>query len=202
MKKRLKLILFFIITITFLIAGCQQAKQESKKEEKEKTATIDVKKEEKKEEEKEKMMKITVYFTPWPNNGEYLIKEVHEVPKTSGKAVAALEELIRGEPLDESLQSIIPQDTQVLDITIENGLATVNFSREVLNANVGSIGEILGIYSIVNTLTEFSSIEKVKFLVEGSEEGEIDGRLIENWWGHVGLYEQPFERDEEIIGSP
>jgi spore germination protein GerM len=51
-------------------------------------------------------------------------------------------------------------DTRVLSVKTANGLATVDCSREVLNANAGAALEALGIQSIVYTLTEFPDVQK------------------------------------------
>ncbi|MEG3070925.1 MAG: GerMN domain-containing protein [Candidatus Syntrophopropionicum ammoniitolerans] len=91
---------------------------------------------------------------------------------------------------------MLPAATKVNSIDIEDGLATVDFSQEVLHANVGASGEALGIQSIVNTLTEFPEIKKVSFTVEGEVETAMD------WWGHVGLYQQPFSRDLSQVNEP
>ena len=72
----------------------------------------------------------------------------------------------------------------------------MTFPPEVLRANVGSSGEVLGIASIVNTLTEFPSIQKVSFTVDGQAAKAMD------WWGHVGLSEQPFKRDLSNVNEP
>ncbi len=52
----------------------------------------------------------------------------------------------------------------------------------------------------MNTLTNFEEIKKVKITVEGKDSGQIDGLYIEDFWGHVGIYET-FSRDEEAIGK-
>ncbi|MGI5971110.1 MAG: GerMN domain-containing protein [Oscillospiraceae bacterium] len=143
--------------------------------------------------EEEQTMEITVYYLKDDGSEMYLVKEVHTVEKTEAVARAALKELISGTPLTEGAVKVLPADTEILGINIKDGLATVDFSREVLNANVGSSGESLGILSIVNTLTEFPTIEKVQFTVEGSAENAMD------WWGHVGLYDQPFKRDVSMV---
>lgn len=141
-------------------------------------------------------MNIAVYYLKASTNDMYLVREVHEVEKSVGVARAALSELISGTPLTSGAYRVLPPDTKILGITIENGIATVDFSAEVLNANVGASGEALGITSIVNTLTEFSTIQKVQFTVDGSVENGID------WWGHVGLSEQPFERNLSSVYEP
>jgi len=142
-------------------------------------------------------MRLAVYYLKLDERNAYLVREVHEVPKTSAVARAALEELIRGEPVTPGARRVLPPDTRVLGIKIENGLATVDFSKEVLRANVGAAGEALGIQSIVNTLTEFSQIDRVAFTVEG----RLD-QAARDWWGHVGLYGQPFRRDLSQVWEP
>lgn len=144
----------------------------------------------------EQTMEVAVYYLKSGDDDIYLVREVHQVEKTSEVAQAALNELIKGEPLTPDAYRVLPEDTRILGINIDNGLATVDFSSEVLRANVGSSGEGLGIASIVNTLTEFPTIQEVSFMVDGQVENAMD------WWGHVGLYEQPFQRDLSNVFEP
>lgn len=141
-------------------------------------------------------MNVAVYYLKNNNNEMYLVREVHQVEKSAGVARAALNELISGTPITSGAFKVLPADTKILDIKIENSLATVDFSKEVLEANVGASGEGLGIASIVNTLTEFPTVQKVQFTVNGKAENGMD------WWGHVGLYEQPFERNLNSVHEP
>ena len=147
--------------------------------------------------QKSETMRVIVYYVKMKGNDIWMVKEAHEVTKTTAVARAALEELISGEPKTEGAFRVLPADTKILGITVKDGLCTVDFSREVLNANVGAQAEAYGIKTIVNTLTEFPTIKKVQFLVEG----RLDTRA-RDWWGHVGLYDQPFERDLTGVLEP
>ncbi|MCL6558390.1 MAG: GerMN domain-containing protein [Firmicutes bacterium] len=140
---------------------------------------------------------VAVYYLKMTARDLYLVREVHEVQRTPALARAALQELISGAPKTPGAYRVLPEETKILGITVKQGLATVDFSKEVLWANVGSAGEALGIQSIVNTLTEFPSIKKVAFRVEG----KLDEAAM-NWWGHVGLYGQPFKRDLSEVYEP
>jgi hypothetical protein len=142
------------------------------------------------------MMDVAVYYVKSTEKEFYLVREVHQVEKTPEAAKAALNELIKGNPVTPDAARVLPADTKILGIKVEQGLATVDFSPEVLKANVGSSGEALGITSIVNTLTEFPTIQEVSFTVDGQVEKGID------WWGHVGLYQQPFKRDLSNVFEP
>ncbi len=142
------------------------------------------------------LMDVAVYYLKSTEKETYLVREVHQVSKSPGVARAALNELANGNPVTTGATKVIPPDTKVLGINIDEGLATVDFSAEVLRANVGASGEALGIASIVNTLTEFPTIQEVSFTVDGQAEKAMD------WWGHVGLFEQPFKRDLSNVFEP
>lgn len=139
---------------------------------------------------------VVVYYLKSSPTDFYLVREVHKLDKSSDLALTALNELVKGTPLSSGAYRVLPADTKVLGIKIDQGLATVDFSPEVLRANVGASGEALGITSIVNTLTELPNIQKVSFTVDGSVDKGLD------WWGHVGLYEQPFSRDLSNVWEP
>lgn len=142
-------------------------------------------------------MPVAVYYLKTTDKDMFLVREVHQVARTHDAPAAALQELIRGNPVTEGAVRVLPPGTKVRSVKVENGLATVDFSREVLEANVGAAGEALGIQSIVNTLTEFPDIKRVAFQVEGG----LDERA-RDWWGHVGLHEQPFTRNLAAVWEP
>jgi len=142
---------------------------------------------------------VTIYYLVDSAGRMWLAPERREVPDQPRISMGALEELIHGTPQDPDHVSVIPDEARILDLVIRHGVATVDWSAEVLEASMGGEGEALGIQSIVWTLTEFPSVERVRFTVEGEAEGPAsNGRLIEDWWGHVGLYDQPFRRAEAI----
>ena len=145
----------------------------------------------------EQKLNLVVYYVKMTENDAYLVREIHQVPHTVEVAKAALEELINVDPTTPGAMRVLPPATKIRGITIRDGLATIDFSREVLKANVGASGEGLGIQSIANTLTELPGIQKVTFLVEGKLNQEA-----RDWWGHVGLYDQPFSKDLSKVYEP
>ncbi len=140
---------------------------------------------------------LVVYYLKMTAQDAYLVREVHRIPKPEDPYRAAVQELITGTPSTPGAQRVLPSGARVLGVTVTGGTATVNFSREVLHANAGASGEALGIASIVNTLTELPGVERVSFMVEG----KLDEETMD-WWGHVGLYEQPFKRDLSKVYEP
>ncbi len=184
------IILFILVLIlsSVLLSGCSQSTTSKESSLGEKSVSE---------------MEVVVYYPIYlDKKGDFLVREVHKVPEDEEKEKAALTELFRGNPKTKKAYAVIPRNTTILSLKIKNGLATIDLSREIFNHDSGAIGESLGISSIVNTLTEFANIKKVKFKVEGKEKGKVGNRDVESWWGHVGLSEQPFERDEKIILKP
>jgi len=130
---------------------------------------------------------VVLYFG---DSDGYLQAEQRSVNKTAGLARQTLLELCRG-PRTRGLTSTIPADTQLLDINIQDGLCTVNFSQELVDKHSGGSGsENATVYSIVNTLTQFSSIEQVQILV--------DGKVVESIAGHLDV-SAPLTRDSNLI---
>jgi len=85
----------------------------------------------------------------------------------------------------------IPKGTRLLSVSLKDEVAYVNFSEEFKrNHPGGSLGEILMIYSIVDTLTEFPEIKKVQIL--------IGGAVVETLAGHIDLT-SPLERDLSMV---
>jgi len=145
---------------------------------------------------------VTVYYLIEFDGRLFLNPEVHAVVEDD-LGLARLEEIVDGTPQDPDLFSAYPEEASVLGITIEDGTATVDWNAGVLEAEVGAEIEELGIQQVVWTLTELPEVERVAFTVEGESEGEaFTGRLIEDWWGHVGLSDQPFTRSEDFIVAP
>ena len=124
-------------------------------------------------------MEIKLYF-PDTNAGKVWPEIRNLMVYNDGTKRAALEALISG-PVSEGKSPSIPRDTILKNISILNGICTVDFSREFIDNHWGgSAGEMTTLASIVNTLTEFSSIEKVMILVEGKAGATIGNILLDH----------------------
>ncbi len=128
---------------------------------------------------------IALYFTN--GQAEKLVRETRQVVvEDQDINVLILEELIRG-PQNPDMGRTIPEDTRVNSVEVDEGLALADFSEELRSSHWGgSTGEILTVYSVVNTLAERPDIQQVQFL--------IDGETIETLTGHIELSE-PVEPD-------
>lgn len=136
--------------------------------------------EEVEEEPSAKMEEFSLYFAD--EQSERLVEEKRSLELDDRKpAVAVLEELIEG-PLSPSHGRTIPDDVKIRDVQIGGGLARADFSMELRSSHWGgSTGEILTVYSIVNTLAELPGVEYVQILIEGE--------AVETLVGHLELTE-------------
>lgn len=133
--------------------------------------------------------RVTLYFGD--KDAIYLVPETRTVDKKDGLLEAAVvKELVKGPEKEGSIPTI-PEGTKVLSVTVVNGVAYVNFSKEFQTKHWGgSAGEIMTIYSVVNTLTDLPRVEKVQFLLEGDK--------LESILGHMDTT-VPIEPDPNLV---
>ena len=83
--------------------------------------------------------------------------------------VYIIEELIRG-PYNGELRQAMPAGTELLGITVEDGLCTVDLSSPFTdNESPDAAAARLTVYSIVNSLTSLKEITSVLILSEGRQ---------------------------------
>lgn len=120
-------------------------------------------------------VEVVLYFSD--EQAQNLTGEKRLVSITDGLARETINQLIKG-PAKEGSNATIPAGTRLLDISVRDNVATVDFSKELIdNHTGGSAGEQMTVYSVVNTLTEFSTITKVLFLVEGQKVDTLAGHM-------------------------
>lgn len=100
--------------------------------------------------------------------GEKLVREersvVHNVNTSLEKLI--IEELIKG-PEQEGNYRTLTGDTKLLNVSVNENICYVNFDSAFLN-NAIEVKEYIPIYSIVNSLSELTSVNKVQISVNGS----------------------------------
>ena len=81
---------------------------------------------------------------------------------------SVLIELLVSGPKNDKLKVVIPENTKLLNASLDKECLTLDFSSEILNySKDDSMLKNNLIYSIVNTVTELNEVNKVKFLVNG-----------------------------------
>jgi hypothetical protein len=122
-------------------------------------------------------VKLVLYFGD--AGAESLVAEERTViQRGESREELAIWELIRG-PADEGRFRTVPREAKLLSVQVVEGVAYVNFSREVQTRHPGgTTGERFTIQAIANTLaTNNPAVQRVQFLVEGKTEEAI--------WGHA-----------------
>lgn len=131
---------------------------------------------------KQRTETVTLFFIKATPKRFYLKPQAITVKASSNKPLTMLEALLERVSLDSDSNSnslpVFPEGTKVLGLEVKNGLATVNLNKKACELNVGAEGELLAVYSIVNTLTKLPEIAKVKFLVEGQEVESLAGHDV------------------------
>ena len=122
---------------------------------------------------------MVVYFCGWGEGDlTYIVPVTRVIPATSNLIEAALKELLKGPRPDTELFSDLNPQTEVNSITLEEGVATVDFSKDFLIYDGGVKGEENIIKQVVLTLTRFPEINEVRILVEGAEPDLVQGQPL------------------------
>jgi germination protein M len=120
----------------------------------------------------------------------FLVSIQREVPATQRIALATLRELIDGptaadRDLIEGISTAVPDTTLVLDVTIDDRVATVDLSRE-FESGGGSLSMFARLAQVVYTVTQFPTVDEVQF--------ELDGRPVTVFSGEGIMLDEPASR--------
>jgi hypothetical protein len=100
---------------------------------------------------------------------EGLVAVLREVPGTKAVATAAVNALLAGPSTSEagrSITSAVPDGSKLLGLTIADGVATVDLSKE-FESGGGSASVMTRLGQMVYTLTQFPKVTSVVFEIEG-----------------------------------
>ncbi|MBO5303632.1 MAG: GerMN domain-containing protein [Lachnospiraceae bacterium] len=108
---------------------------------------------------------LVLYFAS--EDGKGLVKETQEIHYSSNISMEKLimERLLKG-PKSENAVAAIPSGTKLVNVSVVEGVCYVSLDEGFINQDY-SIEEPVVIYSIVNSLTEISTISKVQISVNG-----------------------------------
>lgn len=130
-----------------------------------------------------------VLYAPDEEN-RYLVSETRQAGDTyaADKPAYLLRTL-----LAQDDGSGIPQGTELLSVSVENGVCTVNFSAEFEQNMAQQFSAArMAVYSVVNTLTELPEVSTVDFWVAGAPLKTLCGMDLS----------QGVSRDESLIWNP
>lgn len=147
------------------------------------------------EPEAERRISVRLYFESAERGG--LVPEERSVPLEGDLArqiQTVMKELVRGSTT--GLMPTLPPEVQVLEAFVSaRGIAYVDFSPGIRQAAVGgSQGELVAVYSIVNSVAaNFPAVKKVQILIED--------KPVTTLSGHVDL-SRPLGPDMTFLALP
>ena len=137
----------------------------------------------------EKTATFTLYFAN--QNGTKLVKESRQVQITN--QATAMERMVINEvlagPKEEGHYATLPTIVKVNGVQVKNGICYVNLSGAFVNDAL-NISEYVAVYSLVNSLVELNTVNKVQIMIDGSSAITFRGSIS---------FEKPLERKLDCV---
>lgn len=199
MKKRwMQMLLISLLLFSLAIGGCMEAAPDENGREEAPEApqeglpaddekangedeAVDEEKAPEKNGEEVGPLELDLYFMEIKETSFELGVETREFPGPQVSANQLVEALLEG-PHSAELSRALPEDVSLRDVTVEEGIAYVDFSRELAEVSLGHEAEAVLVNSIVWTLTQLEEVDAVQIL--------IAGEIVETLAGHV-LIDEP-----------
>lgn len=126
----------------------------------------------------EKTLSVTLFYPNGKTDPGFMDCNVvrgvtRTIPYTTATARAALTELIKGPlppELNDGFVTSIDSGTTIKSLAIKDGVATVDFSKELGFKNVGLCAGQFIKAQIEQTLLQFPTIKKVQISIEGDKD--------------------------------
>lgn len=112
---------------------------------------------------------LKLYFSNAKGNGLVMVKRRLLYNTNISLEKLIVEQLLKGIDAEESgnvAKASLPSNTKLLNLYVKDGICYVNFDENFLN-QVSGVDEDVVIYSLVNSLTEISTVTKVQISING-----------------------------------
>lgn len=111
---------------------------------------------------------LTLYFAN--ADGDGLVEEKREVMRNTNTSLEKLivEQLIEG-PERADHYPTMPKDVKLLNVSVNESVCSINLDSTFLN-NTLEVQDYIPIYSIVNSLSELSTVSRVQIRINGSQD--------------------------------
>ncbi|MGH2529544.1 MAG: GerMN domain-containing protein [Actinomycetota bacterium] len=119
---------------------------------------------------------------------EWLFATERTLPATQAVGREALTELFEGPTREEGgagVSTAVPDGTEILDLSIDDGIATVDLSSE-FESGGGSASVLMRLAQLTYTLTQFPTVDEVAL--------EIEGAPVEVFSGEGVVIDHPMAR--------
>ncbi len=171
MKNKKIIIIFFIILCIIIIGGYLTINTLNKKQndnQEEYTPQEEI------SEEQVRQTMVTLYFVSKETNELMPEARLIDIKEILNDAPDKLINLLIEGPKNEKYKNLFPQGTKLLKTYMEGDIIYLDFSNEFLNYDKSNENEKHKLIdSIVNTLTELTEINSVKFLINGEQNNEF-----------------------------
>ena len=107
---------------------------------------------------------VTLYF---PGDASSVLVPVTRMVYSEPDINTAVVELCKGPSASSPLENALPAGCGVIDVTVEDGVAKINFTGEFIELAENSDGGRLALKALVLTCTQFEGIEGVEIYVDG-----------------------------------
>ncbi len=110
-------------------------------------------------------IKITLYFAGDDGDKLKKVRRTLEYNTNISTEKLIVEQLIEG-PVTQGMKACINPQTELLNVTIKDGIGYVSFDNNFLTMPEGITPE-MAVYSIVNSLSELPGVNKVQISIDG-----------------------------------
>ena len=114
----------------------------------------------------DKLKALQLYF---PCESSSVVVPVTRMVYANADVNTAVLELAKGPSATSPLENTIPAGCGLIDVSMENGVAKVNFTREFAHLVENSDGGRLALKALVLTCTQFEGVKGVEIYVEGEK---------------------------------
>ncbi len=188
MKNARYIVLLLVLSLSFSVAGCLETTSSPVNNGGKTSGGTVSPQPPVKPEEGEKVVLKVYRIAP---DGENLTAESCERELKAGQKPeeVAVNILLGEAPKDKKLSSAFPAGVKLRGLKVENSMAVADLSKDIIKPG-GSMPEMLMVYSLVNTLTEFPAIKNVQILIEGKK--------VETISGHMDVFD-PLKRNDSLV---
>ena len=106
---------------------------------------------------------VQLYF---PSSTGRMLVPVTRTVFSDADVTTAILELVKGPKADSGLSKPLPDGCGLLGVNVENGVVTVNFTKEFMQAAQGENG-VQTLRAVLFTASQFPGVKQVKIAVEG-----------------------------------
>lgn len=117
---------------------------------------------------------VTLYF---PSEVGTVVVPVTRLVYSSPDINTAVLELAKGPSATGSLEEVLPAGCGLIDVTVEKGVAKLNFTKEFADIALNSDGGRMALKALVLTCTQFDGVDSVEIYVEGEKYDPGEGTL-------------------------